>query len=88
MVTNIGIGHLKKVYHGRRLTRVLYGAKKAKAIKTMDYFNENVFKTFWEAEGGKFFYQQSIHYGFTNMLKLLKKILTLKLQRLCKEINW
>ena len=51
LITTIGAGHLKKAHHGRSLPRVLYGAKKVKAIKkTMDYFNENVFKTFWEAK--------------------------------------
>ena len=36
------------------MPRVLFGAKMAKSLKKKeDNFNENIFKTFWEAEGGQ-----------------------------------
>ena len=56
LATTIRAGHLKKVHRGRRIPRVLIGDKKAKEIKKrVDYFNENIFKNFWEAEGGQGF---------------------------------
>ena len=51
--TTTGTDYLKKIHRCRRLPRLLIGAKKAKEIKKkMDYFNEDIFKPFWEAEGG------------------------------------
>ena len=52
LATTIGAGYVKKVYRGKRLPRVLLGAKTASALRKTDYFHD-FFKTFWEAEGGQ-----------------------------------
>ena len=47
LATTIGSGHVKKVHGGKRLPRVLFGAKMAKPLKkTEGKFNENTFKDF------------------------------------------
>ena len=54
LATTIGSGHVKKDHRGKRLPRVLIGAKKAKSLKMMEEkFNEITFKDFWEVEGGQ-----------------------------------
>ena len=54
LATTIGSGHVEKVHRGKRLPRVLIGAKEAKSLKMMEgKFNDISFKDFWEAEGGQ-----------------------------------
>ena len=54
LATTIGSGHVKRVYVGKRIPRVLIGATKAKSQRIMEAkFNEISFKVFWEAEGGQ-----------------------------------
>ena len=54
LATAIGSGYVKKVHCGKSLPRVLFGAKMAKSLKkTEGKFNENIFKDFWEANGGQ-----------------------------------
>ena len=45
---------MKKVHCGKMMPRALFVTKMAKSLKKKkDNFIENIFKTFWETEGGQ-----------------------------------
>ena len=74
LATTIWVGHIKKVHHGKMLPKVFIGPKKAKETrKKMDYFNEHIFKTFWEVKGGQLYLSSISSSRFHKKFEALEK---------------